>query len=49
MFDYDSLTNRVTPDGVSIISYAGNELSAATRRKEMTLDPFYFKIKGHQL
>ena len=43
------VTNRVTPNGVSITAHVGNELSAAIRRKEMTLDLFYFKIKGHQL
>ena len=31
------VTNRVTPNGVSITAYVGNELSAAIRRKEMTL------------
>ena len=32
------VTNRVTPNGVSITAHVGNELSAAIRRKEMTLD-----------
>ena len=29
-------------------THVGNALSAATRRKEMTLDLLFHKIKGHQ-
>ena len=43
------VTNRVTPNGVSITAHVGNELSAAIRRKEMTLDLLLTQDQGSSI
>ena len=43
------VTNRVTPNGVSITAHVGNELSAAIRHKEMTLDLLLTQDQGSSI
>ncbi len=42
------ISGNESSDRQSMATDVGNELSAATRRKEMTLDLLFHKIKAHQ-